>query len=550
MNSKAYLRCSITHVLGALLAGLLLATVEWQGSLRVNQDLIKAQILLVTLGALLAHSYSGKEQRRTHFFCIWAMIGLAASALWLENRRDLNRFYGQHKISRIWNVFHYYMGAKYFNELGYEDLYNCIYVAEADLGNRFRKHTTVRDLTTLNMISRETAVIRGQTCVDERFTKERWAEFRRDWGVLRKHASAKKWSRMLQDRGYNPTPFWTVIGTQLTHAVDLTDFRQILWMGTLDWILITLTIAGLTWAFGVLSALACLVIFTIHFVNDDRLIGGILQYDWWCAIMMSLACYHRRKMSLAGCLLAYATCARVFPAFLILGPLLFYISRRAVGAPPERFLGRFLTSFMISCLVFVLVGCGTARGVSAWNNFRAKISTHSGNQIYSARRVGLKMAFAHAYDKYERPHGEEKVDVFNAHRIYFFLAALLISTVAALACIRTPSVYVFIPALSFVFVPLILSRYYWSLLLIMVPLIRRDTHPALRIAVASGMAFVFVGHYLYEALADSPYHSYLWVNLALTLVLPTLSIVCIRINNPVAARKTRVLEPDLVIPCK
>ncbi len=555
MNFQASLRSCITHVLGALLAGLLLLTVELQGSLRVDQDLIKAQILLVTLGAMLASSYSGNERRRTQFLCVWALIGLTVSAFWLENRRDLNRFYGQHKITRIWNVFHYYLGAKYFDELGYEDLYNCIYFAEAELGSRFHNHVTVRDLTTLGMISRGEAVVRGRRCVEERFTEERWKDFHRDWRVLRKHASTNKWSRMLQDRGYNPTPFWTVIGTQLANAVDLSDFPQILWMGSLDWILIALTFVVLAWAFGITMALACSILFTIHFVNDDRLIGGILQYDWWCAIMASMAFFHRRKMMLSGGLMAYATCARVFPGFLFLGPLLlyvvqfyhsrFYFTHCRPGAFSGQFLRRFILSFVVSCAVLFMVGCGTARGVGAWNDFRAKISTHSGNQIYSARRIGLKMAFAHNYSVYERPHGEEKVDVFKAQRLQFFLVALSISTVAALACTRTQGVHIFIPALSFIFAPLILSRYYWSILVIMVLAIRRDAKPILRIAVALALAIVFIGHYLYEAFAESPYHSFLCVNLALCVLLPMLSVICIRSNDSITSQESPTTSLNL-----
>ena len=34
----------------------------------------------------------------------------------------------------LWDMTHYYLGAKYFGELGYDGLYECIAVADAESG--------------------------------------------------------------------------------------------------------------------------------------------------------------------------------------------------------------------------------------------------------------------------------------------------------------------------------------------------------------------------------------------------------------------------------
>ena len=47
---------------------------------------------------------------------------------------------------RAWNVYHYYLGSKYFPELGYWELYDC--TAQVMSPKELRDHKTIRELRT------------------------------------------------------------------------------------------------------------------------------------------------------------------------------------------------------------------------------------------------------------------------------------------------------------------------------------------------------------------------------------------------------------------
>ena len=53
-----------------------------------------------------------------------------------------------------WGVFHYYLGAKYFSELGYSNLYPCVLEADAESGGHWKYVVGARDMETYRLVPR------------------------------------------------------------------------------------------------------------------------------------------------------------------------------------------------------------------------------------------------------------------------------------------------------------------------------------------------------------------------------------------------------------
>ena len=86
----------------------------------------------------------------------------------------------QVRHAHLRDAFHYYVGAKYFRELGYTRLYECVAIADLDVELKFNvARRLTRDLAT-NDIGRPTAVVKDPTRCTAHFSDERWSMFKRD----------------------------------------------------------------------------------------------------------------------------------------------------------------------------------------------------------------------------------------------------------------------------------------------------------------------------------------------------------------------------------
>ena len=115
---------------------------------------------------------------------------------------DVKQLYKKSSI-RTWNVYHYYLGSKYFDELGYLDLYKQTIAADREGKNRLAKIKRIRDLETYQTIQVSSLKDLGRS---KTFTDARWEAFKKDLNVLLRKESDSTWFDMLNDRGYNPPP--------------------------------------------------------------------------------------------------------------------------------------------------------------------------------------------------------------------------------------------------------------------------------------------------------------------------------------------------------
>src|SRR5262249_38774702 len=177
--------------------------------LALKGGLAVAGALVLGLSALLAWRKRDRVLRRTRDAALAALGVLAFCAYFNFFHFHFDDFVHQ------WDVYHYYVGAKYFPELGYTRIYECTTVAEAEMfGRDAVKNRTIRDLVTNEAEPVAPLLAAPGRCKDH-FTDARWREFSTDIAFFRNQFSAGRWFEVLHDHGYNATPVWGVAGRLL-----------------------------------------------------------------------------------------------------------------------------------------------------------------------------------------------------------------------------------------------------------------------------------------------------------------------------------------------
>ncbi len=256
------------------------------------------------------------------------------------------------RATHLWDTFHYYVGSKYFHELGYEKLYECAMVAEIEDGRALEMESRLRRELRTNSLMKATKGLQPNRC-RQAFSTERWAAFRQDLRVFRYTMGDSWWQDMFKDHGFNASPVWTMLARPLsnyrwqslvpdpslvfspataelsTKATINRIFTQQQVPKTLahihallfvDFLLIAAALAILWWAFGGrCSALAATVLGCgypwAYFWN-----GGSFGRMPWLFCLIAAVCFAKKKRFIfTGSFAALSTLLRVFPAAICLG---------------------------------------------------------------------------------------------------------------------------------------------------------------------------------------------------------------------------------------
>jgi len=475
--------------------------------------------LLVAAAAILVLSvpaWPGLRRRLRPRLRAEILLFLAFAALAQSAALDLWRFVTTPEV-RVWNLYHYYLGAKYFDQLGYHDLYDATLAADREGGDYWREIDRVRNLRSYDKEPRIVSELRYRP--EEHFSEERWREFQRDVEALQTQLPPERWDGIFVDRGYNPSPFWTVVGGVLTDLLPATHPLALKLLSSLDLFLFAATFLFLGRVFGVRTAAVVLLFFALTPVNDGRLVGGFLQYDWFCAVAAGVAFLRRGRPAVAGGLVAYAVLARIFPAVFLLSaavPAAVVWVRR--GELRRRTLVFFLAAGVAGG-VGLGVGALTARGPAAWEDFFGNLSHHSDEHVFGERRVGLRHFFTHDLTHFELDESRaERRELFERQES-FYLAAAAVFLLLYLAGVRRRSLP---DALLWGLIPLFIlavsSRYYWAYLALL-PLLARPGPPGRRRGRGTDVAqaAVYLGYALYALRDVERYAAYSVFNLLLAL---------------------------------
>ena len=154
-------------------------------------------LFLLFPDTLLAGRFS-ESTRRSLRRRVFIGLGILGTLLWFAEpllHKPQDSTFTTVRWFHAWDTYHYYIGAKYFEELGYKDLYNATAVADAESGYHDpRRQRLIRNLTTNELEPVET-VFRHAEQYKNLFTEDRWREFRHDVdyfrGVIERHKMSR-----------------------------------------------------------------------------------------------------------------------------------------------------------------------------------------------------------------------------------------------------------------------------------------------------------------------------------------------------------------------
>ncbi len=291
--------------------------------------------------------------------------------------------------------FHYYLGAKYFGDLGYEGLYDCTALGDQEnareVGVPPHIGGWVRDLDdVLRDKPYDAAVAR---CRDEyvpRMNPARWSAFKADLRELQTLVPDEWWGEVVYDAGFNPPPSWVLLGGAVANLIPirLGHLPTYLLSKSLDVALLVACFLVLRSTFGAPVAATAAIFFGASFIASYGWNGGaFLRYTWLSAVVFGLASAKRGRWVLAGAMFGAAACDRLFPAGFAVGAAIPLAWRALRSAPDRRRLARLGLGFGGAVGALVLASL-LVFGFDAWRVFFTRIVRHG--DVYYTMHIGLK----------------------------------------------------------------------------------------------------------------------------------------------------------------
>ena len=299
-----------------------------------------------------------------------------------------------------WEFFHYYLGSKYAPELGYYGLYEAALLADQETWQGY-KSSFIRELKTGKIVPITPDILSRAQNYKSRFAPEQWDAFVSD--VLYFKTSlffSGKWDRILQDKGYNATPPWSLVVGLLSQQISISHLNSLQILASLDLILLTFAFLAIFRVFGRVPVCLLLIFLGTHpAMNHSHMKWAYLRMDWLVCLLFSVCALKKRYYGLAGFLTAYAAMTRIFPVVFSFGIaglwLKYWVQQRKFHPEYSRYLlSFFLTLICLGSLTLFVLGADYCL------EFLEKIQIH--DQQLSLYRVGFKMVFLGTYQKVEQ----------------------------------------------------------------------------------------------------------------------------------------------------
>lgn len=438
---------------------------------------------------------------------------------------------------------HYYLGSKYFEELGHAPLYEAVVIADyEDDPAHFHAENRFRDLRT-NRIERVRGdVIREGSLAKRRFSEDRWAAFKADVALLRSgFVSPSAWhdSAIVRDHGYNGSPLTTLLLGALANqpfVSSITFLQSMRWMDLLLFGVIALVIGQ---RLGHAAGVAFVILWFANPFNDYGYIGGsFLRYNFAFALMLAWNAHDRGHRRQAGAWLAIATHLRIFPALFAAGLLLHDFlrpgpeERRAALRKNRPVYASFFATGVAIVILTAFTPTPDERNV--WEHFEGRISVHARALAFNA--VGLSAAFAYSPEQSiegrkaalaegEVTPWEELVSQTLSARNPLRVATMILLLGATLACARQlPERYALFLGFPLLFT-LMYSSHYYYLSLGLLALVFHD-HRAALLSLTAG--FGAIALFSTPPLFDDDVLRFAWSSVATGVMLVCIGAVATR----------------------
>jgi hypothetical protein len=279
--------------------------------------------------------------------------------------------------------------AKYFKELGYDGVYQASVLAYAEERRGGSLDSMgmqeVRSLAD-HRVRRVRDIEDEIRRVKDRFSPERWQEFKKDMSFFM-DVQGPEYLSTLTDHGANATPVWVFFG-RLLMAHGQASEQLLVATGLVDGLLLLLMAVALWRAFGLWPMLLAMTVFGANdlYMFGTNWSGATLRHDWLAYLGFGAAMLKSRRWTAAGIFLAMAALIRFFPVVALLGvmmPALWSFgeqwwrnrTRPALGPWLEahRDTVRVLVSAAITVVVMVGLTAGLY-GVGAWVSWFHKVT--------------------------------------------------------------------------------------------------------------------------------------------------------------------------------
>jgi len=359
-------------------------TVGW-----LQLALCVAGAALLAWGWILERRGRGDSMRRIRDGLLIVLGVLGAAAYFNFGKLHLAGFI------HPWDTYHYYMGSKYFPELGYVRLYACTLVAASeDAPESIRDVRIITDLRTNEPVKALAVRADPQACKSH-FTPQRWQSFRHDMHLFRELEFASRWGRILRDHGYNASPVWNALGQTLANTGPATK-DQVVALNLLDPAFLLAMLVMIAWAFGWRVALVAAIFVGTDVPGQYMWTGGsFLRHDWLFWLVGSICLLKKDRPFLAGCFIAYATLLRLFPGLAVLGPALALLAIYLRDRRLDRGLLRYFAGGIAATIVLVGVSLAVS-GPGSWRDFARNTEKHMGTPL--TNNMGLPVVFGYRPD--------------------------------------------------------------------------------------------------------------------------------------------------------
>jgi hypothetical protein len=352
---------------------------------------LKALLALAAIGVLVwwwRDEAAGRNRRRQVRNAALATIGVIALAAWW----NFGRFHFGGGYIHVHEFFHYYVNAKYFPELGYTGLYDCVAAVETEQGRGAQMaQLWIRDLRTNDLRPGSPAIQNPALCRDRFESSARWDEFTHDVTWFMSNMNPAKRADIFTDHGYNGTPVWAIAGQLLANTGPVTR-PKVLLLALIDPVLLVMMLGLVWWAFGWQVLCVAVVWLGTNYPARFNFIGGAFLRQDWLFLAIGAICFARRgRMALAGFALSWSALLRIFPAFLVLGLVLkallgMWRAKRVRLEPAHlRFVTGAVAGFLLLFPLSFTTGGSRYSGVSEWTAFaqnsRKLISTPLTNHV-------------------------------------------------------------------------------------------------------------------------------------------------------------------------
>jgi hypothetical protein len=359
--------------------------------------------------------------------------------------------FGYPKYYHRWDQYHYYMGAKYFPELGYKSLYKCGVIAEEELGTLTVQYDRipgraevpseiiqftaemrdpdkkVRDLGGEfaeeyggdNLIVPVRGILEHPEQCKNLFTPERWEQYKNDVKFFRVVSGKQYWTDMQNDHGFNPPPVWTIAGKFFSELAP-TSVHFLQFLAALDLVYLAAMFAVLWWGFGWRVFAVGAIFWGCQSSAPFYWTGGaFLRQDWLFYLVLCVSAIKRRCFKIAGASVVYAGLLRIFPGLVVIGTLVPFIThivrKRAIHRDHKQML---LGGVLAAVVLLPLAGAMTMQksGAPLWRRmvdpyvsfYKHTIQVHDKTPL--TNHMGLRVIVAHKYFEFQpiRRNAEEQ----------------------------------------------------------------------------------------------------------------------------------------------